>query len=102
MQGLERRLGLASAIAISLGASVGAVFVVPGLAASITGPSMGLAFFIAGICVLPAALSKAELATAMPTVAYGPNRAAVETRETLQTVGATVGTARPLGHPNGS
>ena len=30
------------------------------------------------------------LATAVPIVAYGPNRAAVETRETLQTVGATV------------
>ena len=42
------------------------------------------------------------LATAVPIVAYGPNRAAVETRETLQTVGATVETARPLGHPNGS
>ena len=64
---LERRLGLTSIIAISLGATLGAFFVLPGLAAYLTGPSMWLAFGIAGLCVLPAALSKAELATAMPT-----------------------------------
>jgi len=39
----------------------------PGLAAAKTGPSVWLAYLLAGICVLPAALSKAELATAMPT-----------------------------------
>jgi APA family basic amino acid/polyamine antiporter len=65
---LERRLGLTSVIAISLGAMLGSgLFVLPGVAATITGPSMWLAFALAGICVLPAALSKAELATAMPT-----------------------------------
>jgi amino acid transporter len=64
---LERRLGLTSIIAISLGATLGAFFVIPGLAAELTGPSMWLAFGIAGVCVLPAALSKAELGTAMPT-----------------------------------
>ncbi len=43
------------------------IFVLPGLAASMTGPSIWLAYLVAAFCVLPAALSKAELATAMPT-----------------------------------
>ena len=43
------------------------IFVLPGLAVAMTGPSVWLAYIAAGICVLPAALSKAELATAMPT-----------------------------------
>jgi APA family basic amino acid/polyamine antiporter len=43
------------------------LFVLPGLAASKTGAAVFLAYIFAGLCVLPAALSKAELATAMPT-----------------------------------
>ncbi len=43
------------------------IFLLPGLAAAKTGASVWLAYLAAGICVLPAALSKAELATAMPT-----------------------------------
>ncbi len=43
------------------------IFVLPGMAASITGPSIWMAYLVAAICVLPAALSKAELSTAMPT-----------------------------------
>ena len=39
----------------------------PGLAAAKTGPSVWLAYLIAAICILPAALSKSELATAMPS-----------------------------------
>jgi len=42
------------------------IFVLPGLAYSMTGPSAWLAFLVAGVSVLPAAMSKAELATAMP------------------------------------
>ncbi|MCK5448518.1 MAG: amino acid permease, partial [Gemmatimonadetes bacterium] len=41
-------------------------FLLPGLAAAKTGPSVVLAYFLAGLLVLPAMLSKAELATAMP------------------------------------
>ncbi|MEM9836333.1 MAG: amino acid permease [Bacteroidota bacterium] len=68
MKKLERRLSLASVVAISIGGMLGSgIFVLPGLAAAKTGPSVWLAYLIAGICVLPAALSKAELATAMPT-----------------------------------
>jgi amino acid transporter len=42
------------------------IFVLPGLAFKIAGPSVILAFFLAGIVVLPAALSQSEMATAMP------------------------------------
>jgi APA family basic amino acid/polyamine antiporter len=65
---LERSLGLSAVIAISLGAMMGSgLFVLPGFAASLTGPSIWLAYVVAGLFVLPAALSKSELATAMPT-----------------------------------
>lgn len=42
------------------------IFVLPGLAAAKTGPMVWLAYLVAGITVLPAALSKSELGTAMP------------------------------------
>ncbi len=68
MKKLERRLSLVSVVAISIGGMLGSgIFVLPGLAAAKTGPSIWLAYLIAGLCVLPAALSKSELATAMPT-----------------------------------
>jgi len=55
-------------LAISISAMLGSgIFVLPGLAAGMTGPSVWLAYIVAGVCVLPAALSKAELSTAMPT-----------------------------------
>ena len=66
-KGLERNLGLYAVFTISVGAMIGSgIFVLPGLAAEITGPSVMLAFVIAGAVVLPAALSKSEMATAMP------------------------------------
>ncbi len=68
MSKLERQLGLTSVVAISLSTMLGSgLFVLPGLAAAKTGPSVWMAYLFAGLCVLPAALSKAELATAMPT-----------------------------------
>ncbi|MDH3708882.1 MAG: amino acid permease [Cyclobacteriaceae bacterium] len=68
MKKLERRLNLTSVIAISIGGMLGSgIFVLPGLAAAKTGPSIWIAYLLAGICVLPAVLSKSELATAMPT-----------------------------------
>ncbi len=68
MKTLERRLGLSSVVAISIGAMLGSgLFVLPGLASGLTGPSVFLAYAAAALMVLPAALSKAELATAMPT-----------------------------------
>ncbi|MCB9326948.1 MAG: amino acid permease [Lewinellaceae bacterium] len=68
MKKLERSLPLATVVAISIGGMLGSgIFVLPGLAAMKTGPSVWLAYLLAGLCVLPAALSKSELATAMPT-----------------------------------
>lgn len=64
---LERDLGLYAVVTISIGAMVGSgIFVLPGLASVIAGPSVVLAYFLAGLLVLPAALSKAEMASAMP------------------------------------
>lgn len=64
---LERDLGLYATITVSIGAMIGSgLFVLPGLAAAKTGPSVILAYVLAGLIVLPAALSKAEMATAIP------------------------------------
>jgi amino acid transporter len=64
---LERDLGLASVLAISVGAMVGSgIFILPALAVGLVGPGVVLAYVIAGVLVLPAALSQSELATAMP------------------------------------
>jgi APA family basic amino acid/polyamine antiporter len=68
LKGLERTVGLVGVVAISISAMLGSgIFVLPGLAAAKTGPSVWLAYLAAALCILPAALSKAELATAMPT-----------------------------------
>ena len=64
---LERDLGLPSVLAISIGAMVGSgIFILPALALKMAGPAVVLAYLLAGVLVLPAALSKAEMATAMP------------------------------------
>jgi amino acid transporter len=64
---LKRDLGLYAVIAVSLGAMVGSgLFVLPGLAVSIAGPAVVAAYLLAGFVVFPAALSKSEMATAMP------------------------------------
>jgi len=64
---LERDLGLYAVVTISIGAMVGSgIFVLPGLAFHIAGPAVVLAYLLAGLVVLPAALSKAEMGTAMP------------------------------------
>ncbi len=64
---LERKLTLSAMIAISIAGMLGGIFVLPGIAAAKTGSSVWLAFLLAAICILPAVLSKSELATAMPT-----------------------------------
>ncbi len=68
MEKLQHKMSLGAVVAISASAMLGSgIFVLPGLAAAKTGPSVFLAYVLAGICVLPAAMSKAELATAVPT-----------------------------------
>lgn len=42
------------------------IFVLPGLAIELAGPAAALAYFLAGVVVIPAALSQSEMATAMP------------------------------------
>ena len=67
MKKLERRLGLYSIIAISVAGMLGSgIFVLPGIATAQTGESIWLAYLCAAICIIPAVLSKSELATAMP------------------------------------
>lgn len=64
---LERDLGLLSVMAISIGAMVGSgIFILPALAMEMAGSAVVLAYLLAGLLVLPAALSKSEMATAMP------------------------------------
>ena len=64
---LPRTLGLFDVYAISTGAMISSgLFLLPGFAAAGTGPSVVLAYLVAGIFILPAMLSVAELSTAMP------------------------------------
>ncbi|MEF8976439.1 MAG: APC family permease [Halapricum sp.] len=64
---LERDLGLYPTIMISMGAMIGSgIFVLPALGFKKAGPAVIVAYVLAGLVVLPAALSKAEMATAMP------------------------------------
>lgn len=64
---LQRNLGLPSTTAIAIGAMVGSgIFILPGIAYAEVGPAVVVAYLLAGLLVLPAALSAAEMATAMP------------------------------------
>lgn len=64
---LKKHLGLFSLIAIGSGAMISSgLFILPGLAFAKAGPAAILAYLIAGVSLLPAVLSKAELVTAIP------------------------------------
>lgn len=66
---LERSLGLPATIAISMGSMIGSgIFILPGVAYLEAGESASvvLAFLLGGVLTVPAALSAAELATAIP------------------------------------
>lgn len=67
MKQLERSLGLSSVVSISIGAMLGGeIFLLPAVAAAMTGASLWLAYLLAAVLVIPAALTKAELSTAIP------------------------------------
>jgi basic amino acid/polyamine antiporter, APA family len=67
-----KHLGLVHVFAIGAGAMFSSgFFLLPGLAADQTGPSLPLAYLLAGVLVLPTMLSVTELAVAMP-LAGGP------------------------------
>ena len=67
MAKLSRSLGFLDVFSISTGAMISSgLFVLPALAYQKAGPAVILAYFIAALLVIPAMLSKIELATAMP------------------------------------
>ena len=64
----KRTIGLWGVVVISLSSMLGSgLFVMPAFAAEIMGPGIWLAFLLAATVVLPGALSKSELASAMPS-----------------------------------
>lgn len=64
---LERGLGLYSAVTLSMGAMIGGgIFVLPAVGYKKAGPAVVVAYLLAGLVVVPNALSKAEMATAIP------------------------------------
>ena len=64
---LERRIGFWGVFCIAAGAMISSgLFVLPSIAFEQAGPAVILAYALAGILVIPAMMSKAELATAMP------------------------------------
>jgi APA family basic amino acid/polyamine antiporter len=64
---LKRKLGFLEVFSIATGAMISSgLFVLPAVVYLKAGPSILLSYFIAGLLVVPAMLSKAELATAMP------------------------------------
>jgi APA family basic amino acid/polyamine antiporter len=73
---LRRELGLLDAVAVGLGAIVGAgIFVVLGVVAGVAGPALVLSIVLAGVVATLNALSSAELAATFPrsggTYEYG-------------------------------
>ena len=89
---LERKLGIFSVVIISLSAMLGSgLFVLPSLAyVNLGGSGIWLAYVVAALIVLPGALSKSELATAMPT--SGGSYVFIE-----RTYGPLLGTVAGLG-----
>ncbi|MEO0476974.1 MAG: APC family permease, partial [Planctomycetota bacterium] len=64
---LKKELGLFDVYVISTGAMFSSgFFLLPGLATAYAGPSTVLAYLLAGILIIPAMLSMAELSTALP------------------------------------
>uniref|UniRef100_UPI00321647BA amino acid permease n=1 Tax=uncultured Draconibacterium sp. TaxID=1573823 RepID=UPI00321647BA len=64
---LKKDLGLFDVFAISTGAMFSSgFFLLPGIASHYTGPSVFFAYLLAGILILPAMFSIAEISTALP------------------------------------
>ena len=94
---LERKLGMASVVIISLSAMLGSgLFVLPALAmldmggGTVAVGGIWLAYLLAAFIVLPGAISKGELATAMPS--SGGSYVYIE-----RTFGPLIGTISGLG-----
>ncbi len=64
---LKKELTLFDVYVVSTGAMIGSgFFLLPGIAAIYSGPGVVIAYALSGVLILPAMLSQAELATAMP------------------------------------
>ena len=64
---LKKELGLFDVIAICTGAMFSSgFFMLPGIASQGTGASVGLAYLVAGLLIMPAMFSIAEISTALP------------------------------------
>ncbi|MFO8050368.1 MAG: amino acid permease [Thermoplasmatota archaeon] len=64
---MKRELGLIEVFCISSGAMISSgLFILPGVAFGVAGPSVLVAYLIASILAVPTLLAKAELSTAMP------------------------------------
>lgn len=64
---LDKHLRLPGVFALSVGPMLASgIFLLPAMVFHLSGPSAILAYLVAGILLIPALLSKAELATAMP------------------------------------
>lgn len=64
---LKKELGLLDVFSISTGAMFSSgFFLLPGIASQYTGPSIFLAYLVAGILIIPSMLSIAEISTALP------------------------------------
>jgi len=64
---LEKSLGLGDVFSISTGAMFSSgFFLLPGIAVASAGPSAVVAYFLAGLLMIPATLSMLELSTALP------------------------------------
>ncbi|MGQ1945558.1 amino acid permease [Geofilum sp. OHC36d9] len=64
---LKKELGLFDVFSISTGAMFSSgFFLLPGLASQYTGPSVFLAYLLAGLLIMPAMFSMAEISTALP------------------------------------
>ena len=87
---LKRTIGLMGVVVISLSAMLPGIFVTPTFAAEIMGAGIWLAFLLAASVVLPGALSKSELSSAMPS--SGGSYVFLE-----RTYGPMVGTISGLG-----
>lgn len=89
---LQKQLTLLDVYVVSCGAMIGSgFFLLPGVATAYTGASVIVAYLLAGVLVIPALLSQAELATAMPR-AGGPYYFLD------RTLGPVVGTIGGVGH----
>ena len=67
MTQLKKQLGLLEVFSIASGAMISSgLFVLPAIAYAKVGPAIIFSYAIASLLILPSALSKAELATAMP------------------------------------